>query len=147
MNEQELRALMRDITLEQMQTLPSATFKQMIALLLRSLGFRADPDADTEVEGVDMLAWDVEGKPWVVLLRREIAVLDEPIVAQFVRDLHETYGIERGIMVTCGTLTPEARAWTTRAHVYLWGADRLQKMLQLAGGKRWKIEAENGGHS
>ncbi|GEM_PF-6528883 len=136
---QERRRL-QEVTREELWAMPPEAFRATVAFLLRALGYRVNPDEETGDPRVDLLAWDVERKPWVVQIRRDLAVLDEPHVRHFVTLLGELE-IARGILIVPGTITPAARAWTRRAHVYLWDGDRLTRMVQLAAGKRWKVGA------
>ncbi|MDQ7029042.1 MAG: restriction endonuclease [Ardenticatenia bacterium] len=133
------RQRLQNITREELQAMSPEAFRTTVTFLLRALGYHVNPDETTDDPRVDLLAWDVERKPWVVQIRRELTILDEPHVRQFVALLHELE-IERGILVMPGTMTPAARAWTRRAHVYLWDGERLTRMVQLAAGKRWKVE-------
>ncbi len=139
MNTQEWSRRLYDITVEDLRRMSPEAFRQAVAFLLDKLGYRVDPTQETGHPAVDLLAWDAERKPWVVQLRRDLEVLEEHHVSEFYALLRELE-IERGILVLLGTLTPAARAWTRRAHVYLWDGERLTRMLQLAAGRRWKVE-------
>jgi len=139
MNTQEWSRRLYDITVEDLRRMSPEAFRQAVAFLLDKLGYRVDLTQETGHPAVDLLAWDAERKPWVVQLRRDLEVLEEHHVSEFYALLRELE-IERGILVLLGTLTPAARAWTRRAHVYLWDGERLTRMLQLAAGRRWKVE-------
>ena len=139
MNMQEWSRRLYDITVEDLRRMSPEAFRQAVAFLLDKLGYRVNLTQETGHPAVDLLAWDAERKPWVVQLRRDLEVLEEHHVSEFYALLQELE-IERGILVLLGTLTPAARAWTRRAHVYLWDGERLTRMLQLAAGRRWKVE-------
>ncbi len=139
MNTQEWSRRLYDITVEDLRRMSPEAFRQAVAFLLDKLGYRVNLTQETGHPAVDLLAWDAERKPWVVQLRRDLEVLEEHHVSEFYALLQELE-IERGILVLLGTLTPAARAWTRRAHVYLWDGERLTRMLQLAAGRRWKVE-------
>ena len=139
MNTQEWSRRLYDITVEDLRRMSPEAFRQAVAFLLDKLGYRVNLTQETGHPAVDLLAWDAERKPWVVQLRRDLEVLEEHHVSEFYALLRELE-IERGILVLLGTLTPAARAWTRRAHVYLWDGERLTRMLQLAAGRRWKVE-------
>lgn len=136
---QEWTRRLYNVHLDDLRRMSPDEFRHAVAFLLHKLGYHVNLNEETGHPAVDLLAWDAEKKPWIVRLRRDLDVLEDHHVREFYALLQELE-IERGILVLLGTLTPAARAWTQRAHVYLWDGERLVRMLQLAAGRRWKVE-------
>ena len=130
-----LRGKLRVVSIAELRAMPAEEFEQTIAFLLQTLGFQVDDSEGNQLEGVDLVAWDSEEHPWIVRFERERDIT-EPMVREFHAFIRR-HDVERGVILTTEGLHEEARAWTRRALLYLWSGERLQKMLQLAGGKRW----------
>lgn len=128
---------LKGVSITELRSMPLEQFIDAIILLLGSLGFHVDESEDNDLPGVDLVAWDAEDHPWIVRFERGRDIT-EPMVRTFYDFIRE-HEVERGIMLTTEVLHEDARAWTQRALLYLWSGDRLQKMLQLAGGRRWKV--------
>lgn len=137
MANEELRDQLRDISIADLRAMSDEDFRAAVKLLLHTLGFDVDDSEENDIAGVDLVAWDSEKHPWIVRFERGNDI-SEPMVREFY-DFIRRHEVERGIMLTTEALHEDAREWTQRALLYLWPGDRLQKMLQLTGGKRWSI--------
>lgn len=135
--DRELRERLQDISVADLRAMSDEDFKTAVKLLLHTLGFDVDESDGNDIAGVDLVAWDSEKHPWIVRFERG-SDITEPMVRAYY-DFIRRHEVERGIMVTTEALHEDARQWTQRALLYLWPGDRLQKMLQLTGGKRWKV--------
>lgn len=135
--DRELRQRLHDISVADLRAMSDAEFESAVKLLLHTLGFHVDESEENDIPGVDLVAWDSEEHPWIVRFERGNDIT-EPMVRDFY-DFVRRHDVERGIMLTTEALREDARAWTQRALLYLWPGDRLQKMLQLTGGKRWSV--------
>lgn len=136
MSDQELRNQLHDISIADLRAMSDEDFVAAVKLLLHTLGFEVDESEGNDIAGVDLVAWDSERHPWIVRFERGNDIT-EPMVRDFY-DFIRRYEVERGIILTTEALHEDAREWTHRALLYLWPGDRLQKMMQLTGGKRWK---------
>ena len=136
MPNKELRHRLHDISIADLRAMSDEDFAAALKLLLHTLGFEVDESEGNDIAGVDLVAWDSEKHPWIVRFERGNDIT-EPMVREFY-DFIRRHEVERGILLTTEVLHDEAREWTQRALLYLWPGDRLQKMLQLTGGKRWK---------
>ncbi len=111
-------------------------FEKMVLELYNLRGYKARRTGATGDHGVDVIVQTPNGKKWVIQCKRWRGSVGEPVVRDFFGTMHHEKA-DRGILVTTGTFSNQARNWAKG------------KPLTLIDGKEflntWKKEMGRGG--
>ncbi len=117
--------------LDALRALTPSEFEQLVADTYQALGSRVSHVGDTGDHGVDLLVETQNGEKWVVQCKRWQGRVGEPVI----RDL---YGVmrheeaERGVIVTTGAFTRQARVWAQGKPIDLHSGEDFLEIIERA---------------
>ena len=87
-----------------------AQFEKMVVELYGIRGYSAKQIGATGDHGVDVVVQTPKGEKWIVRCKKWRGSVGEPVVREFFGTMHHEKA-DRGILVTTGTFTRQAREW------------------------------------
>jgi len=87
-----------------------AQFEKMVVELYDLWGYNARRTGTIGDHGVDVIVHTPKGEKWVVQCKRWRGAVGEPVVREFFGTMHHEKAV-RGVLVTTGTFTNQARDW------------------------------------
>jgi len=87
-----------------------AQFEKMVVELYETRGYKAKRTGATGDHGVDVVVETPKGEKWVVQCKRWRGSVGEPVIREFFGTMHHEKA-DRGVLVTTGTFTNQAREW------------------------------------
>lgn len=90
--------------------LSPAQFEKMAMELYNLHGYKASRTGTTGDHGIDVIVRTPKGEKWVVQCKRWRGAVGEPVVREFFGTMHHEKA-DRGVLITTGTFTNQAREW------------------------------------
>lgn len=90
--------------------LPPNNFENMVVELFTARGHKANKTGAIGDHGVDVVVQAKNGEKWVAQCKRWRGNVGEPVIRDFYGVMHHEKA-DRGMIITTGTFTPQAREW------------------------------------
>lgn len=115
-----------------LRSLDPEQFERWCEARLQALGYGVRRVGGSADHGIDLIA-ERDGKKWVVQCKRYVSSVSvsEPQVRELFGAMHDQ-SADRALLMTAGTFTKPARAWSVGKPIDLWDLGRLAKLTGSA---------------
>jgi len=123
------RELKQSSSLADLRELSPDDFEKVVVEIFNQAGVKAEQVGESGDHGIDVVLESKTGKHWVAQCKRYKGKVGEPVIRDFYGAmLHEQ--ATRGFMITTGTFTRQARAWSEGKPIILWDGDKLYALIE-----------------
>ncbi len=120
-------------SVEDLRRLSPTEFEQMVVELFTEEGHKARRTGAIGDHGVDVEVQASSGEKWVVQCKRWRGSVGEPVIRDF-HGVMQHEKADRGIVITTGIFTPQAKEWTRGKPLSLMEGDEFLSLLKKARG-------------
>jgi restriction system protein len=117
---------------EDLRRLTPAEFEQLVVAYYEALGHRARRSGGSGDHGMDVVVETVDGETWIVQCKRWRGTVGEPVVRDLYGVMHHE-GAARGVIVTTGMFSEQARDWAKGKPIELVEGEAFLRRLGQVG--------------
>jgi hypothetical protein len=119
----------RAARIDALRALSPSEFEELVVELYGVLGHHARRTGGAGDHGIDVVVRAANGERWLVQCKRWRGNVGEPVVRDLYGVLHHEKA-ERGVILTTGVFTDQARAWARGKPIDLIDGDQLLRLLR-----------------